>query len=196
MVMDDEKDQSDDDELAEVRQLLPLHDLPRDERERLGVTRGKGRPRQIELAPSRDAYLEQLDELREEHAARDPLVAVEPVPGDRLRALDESIRGMAVEAGALAFDRRQAEQRGADIGQLASRRCDALARIAALVVERSRYSEGELPPAHLAKLIELFMATVTETAEACLPPEKAEAFLGALRPLVEASEPYRTAHGP
>jgi len=63
-----------------------------------------------------------------------------------------------------------------------------------LVVERLRYSDAELPPVHLAKLIDLFMATVTETAEACLPTEKAEAFLGALRALVEASEPYRTAH--
>jgi hypothetical protein len=193
--MNDDKDQSDDGDLADVRQLLPLHDLPRDERGRLGVTRGRGRPRRIEPAPSRDAYLEELDELRVEHAARDPLVALEPVPGDRLRALDESIRAMAVEAAALGFDRRQAEQRGADIGQLASRRCDALARIAALVVERSRYSEGELPPALLAKLIDFFMATVSETAGACLPLEKAETFLGALRALVEASEPYRTAHG-
>jgi len=192
--MDDIKNQPGDDELADVRQLRPLHDLPRDERESLGVTRGKGRPRRIEPAPSRDAYLEHLDELRVEHASRDPLVALEPVPGDRLRALDESIRGMAVEAAALGFDRRQAEQRGADIGQLASRRCDALTRIASLVVERLRYSDAELPPVHLAKLIDLFMATVTETAEACLPTEKAEAFLGALRALVEASEPYRTAH--
>jgi len=38
------------------------------------------------------------------------------------------------------------------------------------------------------------MATVAETAEACLPPEKAGTFLGALRALVEESEPYRTAH--
>ena len=43
--------------------LLPTHHLPADERAELGVRRGRGRPRQIAVAPSDDDYAAVLDQV-------------------------------------------------------------------------------------------------------------------------------------
>jgi hypothetical protein len=164
-----------DDPLAKVRELTPVRDLPRAERQRLGVPReGRSRPRTIAPAPPpRDNYLEQLAHLRAEAAAADPIVDATTDPERSAEVLDQTLLALAVEAAAIGFERVRAEREGRDVGQLCSRRVDGLSRLASLVVERARWEPDtlDLRSPKMQKAVDYFNAMLAETAEETLGPD-------------------------
>jgi hypothetical protein len=172
-----------DDTIDQVRRLLPLRDLPADERRRLGIVRqGRSRPRRIEPRPERDDYLEQVDQLRAEAASMDPLLTAATDPARGADVLDETLRALAVECASLAFERVQAEKCGRDVGTICSRRVSGLAQIANLVVERRRHEPDclDVRGEKFQKLVTYFLTFLKEATEEVLGPD-AERFLAAYR---------------
>ncbi len=159
------------DPLEELRRIAPLRDLPAAERERLGVVReGMGRPRRVELRPEGDDYLDQLAQLRAEVVAAEPLVVATTDPAQAVDVLDESLVQLARECAALAFERMQAEKRGADVGPLCSRRISGLVQIASLVVERHRQQPRgvDVRGNKFRRVVRFFMQAMREAAEETL----------------------------
>jgi len=173
-----------DDPFAALIQLKPTRDLPESERQQLGLPRcGRGRPRRIEPASRPvDDYQQRLDQLRGAAFEADPLLVACRAPVERdPRVIDQSMRGIAVEAAAIGFDRMQAERRGADVSQLCSRRISALAQLASLVCERARAGgEPDVDPRdpRVQKIVALFLSEVVETARETMDAKTAGNFTG------------------
>lgn len=161
--------------------LLPVHDLPREAREVLGVRRGKGRPRQIVCAPDADTYLEVVDAERQASVPVDPVVVATASNPERL--LDVLIHEAAIEAAAIAFECRRAEGEGRDIGQHCSRRIDGLLHVARLVTqrERQRHEVGEPKAEAVEKVRKIFLDSVEAVATATLSAELAVTVMDRIR---------------
>ena len=145
--------------------VVPAHHLPAAERAELGVRRGRGRPRQIAVAPSSDDYAAVLDEQRREHVESDPLVQRGADDIEALAVLREVAIGVAVESAAVGWERQQAEREGRDASKLCSRRIDALMKLAQLVLELHARRDDELRPDVLAAVRESFVGVAREAAD-------------------------------
>ena len=173
------------DPLCALIRLRPDRDLPEAEREKLGASRwGKGRPRRVEPAPPpQDTYLQRLDELRGAALDVDRVFAACRAPEERdAEVINESMREVAAEAAAIAYERREAERRGQDPSRLCSRRVRALTSLAALVVERARLGgDLEVDPRdeRVQRVVGLFFRDISEIAQETLGAETAEKFTSA-----------------
>lgn len=184
-----------DDVLDRARQLLPLRDLPPEERARLGITRsGRSRPKAIVPAPLKreDTYLEDLDRLRKEAADADPVLSSMSDQMRQRRVMDETLRALATEAASIKFDRINAEREGREtVGQLCSRRVAALTQLASLVVERARVGgEPDFDPhdPKVQKVVAAFFHAMRECARETIDSSAVERFLARFEQLAKGWE--------
>ena len=160
---------------------IPLH-LVQEAGPPLRVRRKRGRPATVSLAPTVDeeAYRIVMAEDREEFISKDPVVAstiADDPDGQR-----QTLLALVREAAALAWDRAHATA-SRDIERISSRRVDALAKAAALVVEMAQDRGEHLPPseATLSRLRDLWLPTVRTAAEAVAGPDVARTLIAACR---------------
>ena len=144
--------------------VIPAHELSAEERAALGVRRGRGRPRKIALAPSSDDYAALIDQQRQAHVERDPLVQVGDTT-ETISILRAVSVGIAVESAALQFDRRRAETEGKDATKISTRRIEALVRLAQVVREIHVRRDEELRPDLLDWVRGSFLGVAAEAAE-------------------------------
>jgi hypothetical protein len=126
------------DKLAQILSLVPTYAVPSDGSTK--VRRLGGRPRKIERAPDHDQeeYADRLNAIRETFEHDDPLVQALD-RGESCAEIIETVKlQVAREAASISFDKQKAAARGGDIGQLAVRRIDALAKLAALELARMK----------------------------------------------------------
>lgn len=177
--MDDPKDK-----LAKILSLVPSYAVPSD-----GFTKVRrlgGRPRKIERAPDADQqqYADAMNALRDAFEHDDPLVQALD-RGEPCAEVIETVKlQVAREAASIAFEKQRAAARGADIGQLAVRRIDALQKLAALELARMKLG---LEPAidvrspRVQQAVAFLVAEVERVAREVLGDETATAFIGDLR---------------
>ena len=179
-------------ELGVVTRLVPAHLLPAKERGRLGVIRGRGRRPRIEPAPTlvENDYLAAINVEREEHVAGDPVANLFDRPGQAAEASEvvhRLVLALVREAAALGFDRIQGERVGRNMEQTSSRRVDALARAANLLIDAKRLGLLAFDPRGQAmqRVEALWMATVREAVDVCLSPQVAAEFMARLTAAME-----------
>jgi len=161
--------------------ILPFHAaIERDEGSE--VCRLPGRPRKVAPAPVLDEveYHRQVAVEREAFIADDHLVRTcrATAGNERTAAVLDGVRvGLATEAAGLRWDRERAEERGRELaGQLASRRIDALGKLAALELERTKLGVHRDDPCgpKVQTVFRLFFAEVVKAARDVLPESIAE----------------------
>ena len=126
------------DKLAQILNLVPSYAVLSDGF--MKVRRLGGRPKKIERAPDADqqTYADEINALREAFEADDALVQALG-RGEPCAEVIETVKlQVAHEAASIAFEKQRAAARGGDIGQLAVRRIDALAKLAALELARMK----------------------------------------------------------
>jgi hypothetical protein len=166
------------DPLSLVRTILPLRDLPPDQREDV-VRQGLGRPRRVEARPEQDTYLERLDELRGVAAEVDPLLSACRDAAQDGKVMEATMVQLARENAALGWERQASERRGADVGQICSRRVAGLTQLANLVSERARLGgDVEVDPRdpRVQAVVKLFFSDIAQVAQETLGTETAETF--------------------
>lgn len=110
------------------------------------VKRKRGRPRKIQLAPlpsiAQSEYNERVLDARATYINADPLVQAGINGADSREILTIASQGLAEELASLAHIERDFARRGRDVGQVSSRRVDALKKLAliqeTLVVQHDR----------------------------------------------------------
>ncbi len=164
--------------IAALARIAPIHQLPRRERGRLGacIVKGGGRPKTIKVAHA-DDYNAEVERQRDEWVQADAIVTTQSDPKveavSRLRAIE---RGLAEESASLLWDRRRVERVGGDGSQIASRRIDALCKLALTVLGRVKFYEPEIDPKRLERITQLWIQMIKEAAEN-IPQEHAGPFI-------------------
>jgi hypothetical protein len=173
-----------------LAKLVPLHDLPKRERDRLGVLRGGGRPRKIATVPvvTETDYHEAVETLREEWIDADAVVRSQRDPQSepigRIGAIEQAL---GQEAAGLLWDRIQLQRRGTDASGISRRRIDAFAKLASVIVARAKVGLLEdLGPQDLRirKVAGVFLDEVGIIAKETLPPKQAGDFMRRLGEVV------------
>jgi hypothetical protein len=159
--------------------MRPVHCLPG-----MRVVRRTGRPRKVRRAPDADeqAYTNQVVKVARSFVARDPVVqsAAELRERDDPTVLDKAMEQLAREQASLAFEKELLLGAGRDIAQICSRRIDAISKLAALVVERSKLGIDTFDPRdpRVQRVVQAFFTAFADAAREVLPPETAERFVG------------------
>jgi hypothetical protein len=179
---------------ATVAVVIPLRQLENGERPL--VRRHSGRPRRVETAPTIDelAYLDAVAVAAAAAEAQDePLRAT--LHGDAADVIDAAIRAVAIESGALAWERAQAMRAGKPgADRISSRRTNALMRLADLVLmrEQLRRESQELDPELLDRAVALFAAQVEDVIREVADASTADRFMDMLRAQMAAAGPPST----
>jgi len=169
--------------------VIPLRELEAGDRP--VFRRRGGRPRRLETAPtvSDEAYFAAVTAAASAAEAEDrPLNAA--LKGDAAGVLDAAINAVAVESAALAWNRRQAQAAGkVDVERISSRRVNALARLAELIVlrEQLRRESHEARPEDVERLVGMLVAKVEYVIRSVAPAEMADAFMHSLRSQMNAA---------
>ena len=177
-----------------VAVVIPLRQLESGERPL--VRRKGGRPRRVENAPtiSEAAYMDALAIAASAAEAQDePLQAT--LDGNAVAVIDASIRAVAVETGALAWERARAMRAGKpEADRIASRRTNALMRLADLVLvrEQLRRESQDLDPELLDRAVGLFALQVEDVIREVVDAPTAEQFIATLRARLDAAGPPST----
>lgn len=160
----------DPDQLATVV-VLPIAQLSGEER----VVRKRGRPRKVRPAVDEDAYNAAMCEARAKALAADPLVIATASGRIGAEVLHAAKLALAEETAALGALRRQHEAEGRDISQLASRRVDGLAKLAAIVLDIHKLGGDavDLRSPRVRALFQFFVDAVGEAARLTLRPAEA-----------------------
>jgi hypothetical protein len=141
-----------------------------------------GRPRSISRAPTefeREQHRRVADRLKD-HVEADPVVQAASTEADRksTAAIDASMLEIAREAAGLSWERRQSQLRGQpEAEKSASRKIDALSKLASLVLEKARVGgEPDLDPhdARFQKLVSLFFSQFRDCASEALGADSTE----------------------
>ena len=161
--------------------LLPLHLLALNGTE---VRRRPGRPRTVRRGPTVDEaeYQRRIGGQLDEFVRTDPVVTSAATPSDRSSTaiLDESMRAIAEEAAALAWDRAHLPVGSREAERASSRRISGLATLAGLLLERARLGpDDRVDPRdpRVRKLVALFLQSFRECASEALDPVVAERFI-------------------
>jgi DNA-binding transcriptional regulator YdaS (Cro superfamily) len=130
-------------------------------------------------------YYEQLATVAKGFIASDAVLgAMLDDDSSDLARIDAVIRALAEEAAGLLYDRERLQREGRDgAAQVSSRRVEALARIARLVVlrEELRRARGDANPEHIAKALRMLEVEVEAVAGEVLDPAVSERFLAVFR---------------
>lgn len=162
--------------------LLPMHSLPTDPS--LGqIRRRPGRPRRARPAPVFDEndYNAKLDEQRQQHLAKDPVLSALTRRDDGMEVVHRSLLALAQEAASLRFARERGELEGKDISVTASRRIDALSKMATLLLAVQKLGATELvaSPATIKRVTALWVRHVGALVHQLLPPDEATKLMAA-----------------
>ena len=195
---------------VETEPRLPIHDLPGTAlRTRVGspngnparsnvvqiegnlvaVKRGRGRPRKIEMAPTR-ADLEYHAEMAKEKAEfieSDELVTTVGKRADAFEVFRVIKQELARETASLKFQRIEDEKRGRDTAQVSSRRIDALTKVAHIEFEMKKIGADmfDLKGEKFQKVFKLWIDTLQEVATEVLTPEVVDLFFNRIATAME-----------
>jgi len=161
---------------------LPLHLLAADDPETgVVIRRRPGRPKKVVVAPTVDqlAYDEQVAELRRRHLQGDPLLAALTDGQPGAEVIHETMVGIARESAALRVDRERAEREGRDIALIATRRIEALGRLASIVLGLKKLGVDEFlaSPGMIRKIVEVWLREVAEIVHETVPSELGEVLM-------------------
>lgn len=134
------------------------------------------------------AYHDVVARLSDEIIDADPLVSAIDAEKPTLAVLSEVKVGMASEAAALYADRRASQRAGRlDVGQLASRRIDALMKLATLELEIAKLGSTDvnLHGERMGLIETMFTEMVAKVAEDVLPADVAERLIESYRRHIE-----------
>lgn len=172
---------------AKVLSLLPLHQVPDG-----GVRRPRGRPKRVERQPSKTDldYHRQVLLERARVMEDDAIVAAVADRRDGPEVLRLIVKALAEDAALLAHARAEASKRGADPGQLTSRRATLLDRIADLTAEEQRLRAQvlDLRSEPARQLFELFVEAIKEVAVEVLDAKSFDLFFNRLESRLDGWE--------
>jgi len=151
--------------------------------------RKPGRPRKIVTLPTADErdYHEYSAKLQQAIADADPLVGTIEAKKPTPELLAEIKIQIAREAAALRADRLESTRCGRkDVGQLASRRVDAMNKIAHLELESAKLGARaiDLRGEQMQKVERMFIELVVQAAEDVLPPDVASRLTSAFEEIM------------
>jgi hypothetical protein len=160
--------------------LLPLHLLP-DDPETLGVVKRRpGRPKKVRPAPvfEQHEYDAQVAEQRQAHFDSDPLLATLKEGDPSGDVIHQALLGLATESAVLLFDREQAELQGRDIALIATRRIEALSKMASIILTTQRLGVTDLlaSPSTTRKIVAAWVQEVGAIVREVVP-EYADALM-------------------
>jgi len=154
--------------------LVPTHEVPQD----VVVKRKRGRPKKIDPRPIWDEH------VHHSVAAQVALQAIEqdevyrcsmdyPCTDMTVRSV---IKAAAIEAAHLRVLREDSTAIGKDVGQVCSRRVEALSRLAGLVVQHARSGQAsqQVTTARIKQIKKLWIDKVKAVALDVLPAEVAQ----------------------
>lgn len=160
------------------------------------VRRRPGRPRRVERGPTVDEaeYHRVVSEQADRFIDADP-VLIASQRENSTALVSAAMVETARESAALLFERERAQSQGKlETAVVASRRVDALVRLAGLVVERQRLRllDPEPDPRTVMKLKTIFFGLVSEAVEEIMPAEVSDSFMSKLNAKLAASAPTAT----
>lgn len=172
--------------------ILPLHTLSADVLGPGSVRRRRGRPRKVRPAPTHDEreYHRQRGEERALQIQTDALVrAIEDgVAGFEIVRI--AMLGLARETASLKWERQSAEREGRDAAPIASRRIDALGKLASLVLALRKVDpDPPISPVTFKKLVQLFVNEIGVGVHEVLPEEQATTLMKWFEQRVEVEFP-------
>lgn len=178
--------------VASVFRILPIQDAPRTTKNDLRVKRGPGRPRKVERMPTTDdlTYHAEMAEERQKFISSDPLVKRIEENADVLGILRLIKLEVAKEAASLGFESLEQSKRGKDMGQLTSRRVEALKRIAdiELKIKEIDAEAINLSSERIQRIFALWVEVMREVANEVLPPESIDLFFNKFATAMEGWE--------
>ncbi|MBI3203048.1 MAG: hypothetical protein HYZ29_16030 [Myxococcales bacterium] len=173
-------------------ELLPFPGIPLADATGSAARRRPGRPRKVERRPTVDdlAYFASVATDRVRHADADDVVAAVRGRADASEVLRRVREGIAVEAAVLEHERLEQQKRGLDVGQISSRRIEALTRLATLEVEALRLRAGTIDPRNegMQRVFRAWVGDVRDAAVATMAPEALDAFFTLLETRLQTWE--------
>lgn len=164
--------------------IIPI--MPTTPAEPVIAKRKPGRPKKVRPQPTADqeAYERAVAEARREALDGDSLLGLlQSDRPDAAAVLHAVTVATAEEQASLLWERMRVEERNGDAQRIASRRIDALAKLAALVLERHKLritDDDEIRGAQFQKVEQLWMTSISDCAKETLPSETATVFLDRL----------------
>ena len=143
------------------------------------MRRGRGRPRKIRPAPTHEerAYHRKVAERREQHIAAEPVLGALRAGAASAEVIRETMLGLARESAALRWDREAAEEKGSDAALIATRRIDALGKLASIVLTMRKLAidADAVSPATMVRIRDRLLSEVDVAARQVLAAEQADA---------------------
>jgi len=176
--------------LDNVRRLLPVHAAPRVGGKSKGgtdlkVSRGRGRPRNVERMPTTSdlEYHAEMSAEKQRFIDADPVVVAATkgkVEATKLLKLIQT--EVAKEAAALHFQRVENEKFGKDTSQTSTRRIDALTKIANIELEIKKLGPSTIDPSseEFQRIFAMWVEVIRDVAAETLSPEQVDLFFNRL----------------
>jgi hypothetical protein len=175
-----------------VVHLLPVHAAPNTGKNKLTVSRSRGRPRKVERMPTTSdlEYHARMTEAKASFIDQDPIVRAASKHTEPMAMLAVIRTEVAKESAALHFQRIENEKFGKDTAQVSSRRIDALKKIADIELELKKMGADviDVHSEKFQRIFKLWIDTIREIAEETMNPQQIDLFFNRLTTSMEGWE--------